>query len=91
MERHQEAIRYALKAAEVAPSNPELLERLAAFLIQENDMKRAVELYEKALALQKDKEKTAGYIRLNMLVGQLYAQLEDTIVRPSRWPSSSKR
>jgi len=77
LERHQEAIRYALKAAEVAPSNPELLERLAAFLIQENDMKRAVELYEKALTLQKDKEKTAGYIRLKMLVGQLYAQLDD--------------
>lgn len=76
LERHQEAIRYALKAAEVAPSNPELLERLAAFLIQENDMERAVELYEKALLLQKDKEKTAGYIRLKMLIGQLYAQLD---------------
>jgi len=76
LERHQEAIRYALKAAEVAPSNPELLERLAAFLIQENDMERAVELYEKALLLQKDKDKTAGYVRLKMLVGQLYAQLE---------------
>lgn len=77
LERHQEAIRYALKAAEVAPSNPELLERLAAFLIQENDMKRAVELYEKAIELQADKAKTAGYIRLKMLVGQLYAQLDD--------------
>lgn len=77
LERHQEAIRYALKAAEVAPSNPELLERLAAFLIQENDLKRAVELYEKALQLQQDKQQTAGYIRLKMLVGQLYAQLEE--------------
>lgn len=77
LERHQEAIRYALKAAEVAPSNPELLERLAAFLIQENDMKRAVELYEKAIELQAEKAKTIGYIRLKMLVGQLYAQLED--------------
>lgn len=77
LERHQEAIRYALKAAEVAPSNPELLERLAAFLIQENDMKRAVELYEKAIELQADKAKTAGYIRLKMLVGQLYAELDD--------------
>lgn len=77
LERHQEAIRYALKAAEVAPSNPELLERLAAFLIQENDMKRAVELYEKAIELQADKAKTVGYIRLKMLVGQLYAELDD--------------
>ena len=77
LERHQEAIRYALRAAEVAPSNPELLERLAAFLIQENDVERAVELYEKAIELQPDKAKTAGYIRLKMLVGQLYAQLDD--------------
>ena len=42
LERHQEAVRYALRAAESAPSNPELLERLAAFLVQENDLKRAI-------------------------------------------------
>jgi tetratricopeptide (TPR) repeat protein len=77
LERHLEAIRYALKAAEVAPSNPELLERLAAFLVQENDIKRAVELYEKAIELQQGKEKTAGYVRLKMLVGRLYARLDD--------------
>ena len=77
LERHQEAIRYALKAAEVGPANPELLERLAAYLAEDDKLKQAVELYEKAAALKKGDEKSLGYVRLKMLIGQLYARLED--------------
>lgn len=77
LERHQEAIRYALKAAEVGPANPELLERLAAFLADDDKLKQAVELYEKAAAIKQAEEKSAGYVRLKMLIGQLYARLDD--------------
>ena len=77
LERHQEAIRYALKAAEVGPANPELLERLAAFLADDDKLKQAVELYEKAAAIKQGEEKSAGYVRLKMLIGQLYARLDD--------------
>lgn len=77
LERHQEAIRYALKAADIAPQNPELLERLAAYLEQENDLKQAVSLYEKAVELKKGDEKTPTYVRLKMLIGRLYAKQED--------------
>ncbi|MBL9094576.1 MAG: tetratricopeptide repeat protein, partial [Planctomycetaceae bacterium] len=77
LERHQEAIRYALKAAEVGPANPELLERLAAYLAEDDKLNQAVDLYEKAAALKKGEEKSLGYVRLKMLIGQLYARLED--------------
>ncbi len=77
LERHQEAIRYALKAAEVGPANPELLERLAAFLADDDKLKQAVELYEKAAALKQGDEKSGGYVRLKMLIGQLYARQND--------------
>lgn len=77
LERHQEAIRYALKAAEVGPANPELLERLAAFLADDDKLKQAVELYEKAAAIKQGEEKSAGYVRLKMLIGQLYARMDD--------------
>lgn len=77
LERHQEAIRYALKAAEVGTPNPELLERLAAFLADDDKLKQAVELYEKAAAIKQAEEKSAGYVRLKMLIGQLYARLDD--------------
>jgi len=77
LERHQEAIRYALKAAEIAPQNPELLERLAAYLEQEDDLKQAVSLYEKAVDLKKGDEKTPAYVRLKMLIGRLYAKQEN--------------
>jgi tetratricopeptide (TPR) repeat protein len=77
LERHQEAIRYALKAAEVGPANPELLERLAAFLADDDKLTQAVELYEKAASIKAGENKTIGYVRLKLLIGQLYARLDD--------------
>lgn len=74
LERHQEAIRYALKAAEVGPANPELLERLAAVLAEEQKFDEAIGLYEKAVALNEGKQKTVGYVRLKIIIGQLYAR-----------------
>ncbi|MCE9607453.1 MAG: tetratricopeptide repeat protein [Planctomycetia bacterium] len=74
LERHQEAIRYALKAAEVGPANPELLERLAAFLAEDEKLEQATELYEKAATLNQGKEKTVGFVRLKLMIGQLYAR-----------------
>lgn len=74
LERHQEAIRYALKAAEVGPANPELLERLAAFLVEEEKLEQATELYEKAASLTEEKKKTVGYVRVKLIIGQLYAR-----------------
>lgn len=77
LERHQEAIRYALKAAEVAPSNADLLERLAAFLADEKDVRQAITLYEKAIELRKGQEKTVPYVHAQALVARLYARRED--------------
>ncbi len=77
LERHQEAIRYALKAAEVAPSNAELLERLAAFLADEKDVRQAITLYEKAIELRKGQEKTVPYVHAHALLARLYARQED--------------
>lgn len=74
LERHQEAIRYALKAAEVGPANPELLERLAAFLVEEEKLEQATDLYEKAAALNQEKQKSVGYVRVKVIIGQLYAR-----------------
>lgn len=76
LERHQEAIRYALKAAEVGPANPELLERLAAFLVEDRKLDQATDLYEKTIALNEAKKKTVGYVRLKLIIGQLYARQE---------------
>lgn len=74
LERHQEAIRYALKAAEVGPANPELLERLAAFLVEDEKLEQATELYEKAASLNQEKQKSVGYVRVKLIIGQLYAR-----------------
>ena len=50
MKRHAEAVRYALKAAELDDVDPLLLRRLGVYLTEEGDWAQAMALYEKALA-----------------------------------------
>lgn len=74
LDREEEGVRYALILAERDPADANLLRRLAMYLTEEGDTKRALKLYEKALALQEVKsEKTsASTVLMWMEMGRLY-------------------
>jgi tetratricopeptide (TPR) repeat protein len=71
LNRPNEAVRYALKAVELDPSDPLLLRRLGVHLTEQGDFKGALKLYEKAQELDKP-EKSAAHIVLRMEMGRLY-------------------
>ncbi|MEX2558412.1 MAG: tetratricopeptide repeat protein, partial [Pirellulales bacterium] len=71
LERNAEAVRYALKAAELAPSDPLWLRQLGVVMKEEGDLAGATELYEQALKLEQDK-KSASFLMLTMELGKLY-------------------
>ncbi len=72
LKRYSEAVRYALKAAELEDADPLLLRRLGVYVTEQGDWGRAVNLYEKALALRENKKETAADILLRMEMGRLY-------------------
>lgn len=72
LKRYSEAVRYALKAAELEDADPLLLRRLGVYVTEQGDWARAVNLYEKALALRKNQKDTAADILLRMEMGRLY-------------------
>jgi tetratricopeptide (TPR) repeat protein len=51
LDRQEEGVRYALILAEREPTDPTMHRRLALYLTQEGDVKRALALYEKAVEL----------------------------------------
>lgn len=55
LNRHSEAVRYALKLAELDEPDPPLLKRLAAYLTEIGDFAKALALAEKALKAASDK------------------------------------
>ena len=69
--RSAEAVRYALLAAEADTSDPTLLRRLALYLSQSGDFRRAIKLYEKALAAP-EKKPSPTTVLLSMELGRLY-------------------
>ncbi len=72
LKRYSEAVRYALKAAELEDADPLLLRRLGVYVTEQGDWARAVNLYEKALALRGNPKDTAADILLRMEMGRLY-------------------
>lgn len=71
LERNAEAVRYALKAAQLAPSDPLWLRQLGVVMKEEGDLAGAIELYEQALKLEQDKQ-SASFVMLTMELGKLY-------------------
>lgn len=68
------AVRYALKAIERGPTDPNLLRRLAAFITEEGDHKQALALYERATAAAKKagEPPSANAVFTDMEMGRLY-------------------
>lgn len=81
--REAEAIRYAMLAAELDPSDANRLRTLAKELGRQGEYERALKFYEQARALHAD-TRTAGYIILTHEAGNLqfltqrYAQAADS-------------
>ncbi len=72
LERHAEAVRYALKLVELEDADPLLLKRLAVYLTETGDWPRALNLYEKALAVRKGAKPVSDDVMLWMELGRLY-------------------
>jgi len=72
LNRHAEAVRYALKVVELEEADPQLLRRLAAYLTELGDFAKALALYEKSAAARKDAKPTAQDVLLWMELGRLY-------------------
>ena len=72
LKRPAEAFRYALKVVELEDADPLLLEGLADYLAGEGKLKRAVTLYEKALAAQPNKKNKSNAVKLHIKMGGLY-------------------
>ncbi|MBX7166700.1 MAG: tetratricopeptide repeat protein [Pirellulales bacterium] len=73
LERMGEAIRYAVKAADVTPEGPVVLLRaLALHLAEQGQPERAIALYERALASPDLDRESPAYILLTSELAQLY-------------------
>jgi tetratricopeptide (TPR) repeat protein len=72
MNRHAEAVRYALLAAELEDADPVVLSRLGEYLADRGDWQRAAALYEKALTAPKDPELQSLDLVLRMQLARLY-------------------
>ena len=74
--REEEAARYAIIAAEHTPRDLALVRRLAGYLADRGQSRRAIQLYERALEMQRQKDAAAplGYpaLRANLELGRLY-------------------
>jgi len=72
LERHAEAVRYALKVVQMEDTDPMVLRRLGIYLTEKGEWEQAVAMYEKALAARKVAKKTAADVLLQMEMGRLY-------------------
>ncbi len=70
--RSDMGVRYALVSADLYPTNPLLLERLAAHLIQQSELKPALDLLNKVIDLYEPEDRqTAMFVDLLMKRGRL--------------------
>lgn len=76
LDRHAEAIRYALKVAAIDEPNPDLLKRLAAYLAETGDHAGALALYEKAMTVEQSPQQQTLDVLVWMEMGRLYHLLE---------------
>ncbi len=72
LERHAEAVRYALKVVEMADTDPMVLRRLGIYLTERGEWNQAVAMYEKAIAVRKKAKQTPADLLLQMEMGRLY-------------------
>ena len=81
LKRNEEAARYAVIAAEHAPQDAVLLRRLAMYLTEKRDWKRALALYEKALALKRPRPEgnplDVAEVTIQLELGRLYFLTDD--------------
>jgi tetratricopeptide (TPR) repeat protein len=77
LDRHAEAVRYALKTANIPDADPLLLRRLGVFLTEEGQWQEAVKLYERALSTRADAKASAADVLLRMEMGRLYHLVDD--------------
>ncbi|HVU90435.1 MAG TPA: tetratricopeptide repeat protein [Pirellulales bacterium] len=71
LERPNEAVRYALKAAEIDPSDPLLLRQLGLHLAEAGRFQQALKLYKQARAGLPSNPPSPAYILLSMELGRL--------------------
>ena len=96
--RSDEAIRYAVKLADLDASDPQLLRRLAAHVTGQGDLERGLKLYERAAAVEATKPKVPGHVLLWMQIGKLslildkagpaataYRQVQAALDKPTEW------
>jgi tetratricopeptide (TPR) repeat protein len=75
LQRHDEAVRYALKVVDLEPPDPDLLKSLGLHVQETGDLARAVTLYEKAATCRKPGAATGSDVVLWMEIGRLYHAL----------------
>jgi tetratricopeptide (TPR) repeat protein len=71
LDRPNEAVRYALKAAEIDPSDPLLLRQLGLHLAEAGRFQQAMKLYEQARSQLPSNPPSPAYILLSMELGRL--------------------
>ncbi|MFV1966372.1 MAG: tetratricopeptide repeat protein [Pirellulaceae bacterium] len=72
LERPEEAARYAVLTAERHPTDAERMRQLGAMLIKQNDLPRAVRMFEAVVELEKDEPPIMATVSLRMEMGRLY-------------------
>ena len=72
LNRHDEAVRYALKVVELEDAGPLLLRSLAKHLVKAGDLERAVTLYERAVAARAGQTETAADVVMQLKMGQFH-------------------
>ena len=82
LKRSDEAGRYAVLAAELDPDDAVLLRRLAQYLTEQRDWKRALSLYEKSIALNKPpagEPLDLASVTVQFEMGRLYFLIDDFV------------
>lgn len=71
--RRAEALRYAIKLAELDDSDPQLAQRIGQFFAEEGSPKRGAKLLEKALATtEREPKPTAALTQIRVELGRVY-------------------
>ncbi len=72
LKRNGEFMRYAVIKAERHPSDAITLRRIGDYLTEQQDFDRALAMFERSLAMQKDEEKDGTVILVRLQMGRLY-------------------
>ncbi|QGJ72136.1 Hypothetical protein PBC10988_38520 [Planctomycetales bacterium 10988] len=72
LKRTEEALRYALKVAQLDPSNHQLVRQVGYELINQGDWKQALSLFEKTVQSDEIDKESPTYVILRSQMGDLY-------------------